>query len=574
MNEEENTVIRIRYRRHTQNRIKKRRRCSPLNTITNDGDRYRRRSWCSWLYYYCWCALILVLVIEASKECKHDCVYDEDDKDNDNDKEKKPPAAATTIDAAKRLIRRGFFFLDTNDLDLHFDSDFLSSWIEDIFVVLEPSFEKKEIESMVHEAKNEMMAAKRKTTTTRRTTNSSSSNSNGNGNITINGECSATPSSSEEDNSCNSDNKYKQKFTGDRHAAGLLQMVDDPDCLHGELDARNPSLFDIQSAKRILVKCRMLVLRNLFSKETTDAVLPAYTRYVRDIRSGAIGMEGTTTFGGDYFVLKEDRDNSRFNYLATKELVQQSKGLLDSDVLVELLADPALLGEDVIVNHVGTIHALPGARAQYWHTDGPYLYYDSENENDNDQNDGDGVRVAGHDLPPYAINMFTPLVPSAITPRDGPTEFCLGSSYLRGHDYEADLPVQNLDLLTQKDGIVEDLQEFEWTVENYGHSGDIECPEVLRRIPLLNTGDALLFDYLVTHRGGANRNFDDDDDNDNDLDGRSMVFATYSRKWFRDTNFDTDFGNSGETETELEELTKLSRYAVVGGEDEAKDDTE
>jgi len=479
--------------------------------------------------------------------------------------------SSVVIKAAKRLIRRGF--LDTNDNQL--DSHLYSSWIEDLFTVLGSSFEKNEIEHMLHEVRNDMMAVK---PTKERMTNASAVNS------TVDGECSAIPQSSSSSSSSSKENtdelmnnddgidemnddgnndwSSSKTFTGDRHAAGLLEIVDDPDCLNGEFDVSSPS-FDIEKVKRVFVKCRIVVLRNLFSKEITDAVLPKYTRYVQDIRSGAIRSdEGTTTFGGDYFILKEDHNDSRFNYLATKELVQQSTGLLDSDVLVDLLADPSLLGEDMIVNHVGTIHALPGARAQYWHTDGPYLYYEGGDDDDSVS----GMRVAGHDLPPYAINMFTPLVPSTITPKDGPTEFCLGSSYLRGHDYEADLPVLDPSLLTQKDGIVEDVQEFEWTVEQFGHYRNIECPGALRRIPLLNTGDALLFDHLVTHRGRANMNFDNPD-------GRSMIFATYSRKWFRDTNFDSDFGHGDPEPTELEELTKLARYAVVVKEDGADEDS-
>ena len=516
--------------------------------MIGDSHCYRCRRCRSLLPFYALVLLTLVLVVSALVDGSTDSHEVKSTATAEPGGEDKTSVAIT--DAAKRLIRLGLLF-ELDDRRLDFDSD-RSSWIEDLTIVLGPLFRREEIESLVHEAKSE--------TTERATgTKGTSTTSTGSVDRTVDGECSAaaSPTLTPEENPGGNGqpNKHDNNtFTGDRHAAGLLEIVDDPDCMHGELDASSPS-FDIDDAKRILVKCRMLVLRNLFPKEVTDAVLPKYARYVQDIRGGAIRSDaGTTTFGGDYFILKEDHDESRFNYLATKELVQQSVGLLDSEVLVELLSDPSLLGEDVLVNHVGTIHALPGARAQYWHTDGPYVYHE-------DDEAGGGVRVAGHDLPPYAINMFTPLVPPAVTPEDGPTEFCLGSSYLRGHDYEADLPVADQGLLTRKDGIVEDLQEFEWAVEHYGHLGGIECPGVLRRAPLLGTGDALLFDYLVTHRGGANTN-------QGNPDGRSMVFASYSRRWFRDTNFDSDFGHGSDDPTELEELTKLTRYAVVvEGED-------
>ena len=81
----------------------------------------------------------------------------------------------------------------------------------------------------------------------------------------------------------------------------------------------------------------------------------------------------------------------------------------------------------------------------------------------------------------------------------------------------------------------------------------VDCPNHLYRIPLLQEGDALLFDYMLTHRGGANNSA---------KSNRSMIFATYSKKWFRDTNFDTNFGHRTGL-THLEELTRLTRFAVV-----------
>ena len=61
-----------------------------------------------------------------------------------------------------------------------------------------------------------------------------------------------------------------------------------------------------------------------------------------------------------------------------------------------------------------------------------------------------------------------------LTPESGPTEFCIGTSHLRGHDMETDFPVSDSTLLTKKEGIIESLQEFEWYVEN-GHARDDTC---------------------------------------------------------------------------------------------------
>ena len=41
------------------------------------------------------------------------------------------------------------------------------------------------------------------------------------------------------------------------------------------------------------------------------------------------------------------------------------------------------------------------------------------------------------------------------------------------------------------------------------------------------SGDVLLFDYQVKHRGDTNRS----------PDLRSLLYLTYARKWYKDTNF-------------------------------------
>ena len=48
-----------------------------------------------------------------------------------------------------------------------------------------------------------------------------------------------------------------------------------------------------------------------------------------------------------------------------------------------------------------------------------------------------------------------------------------------------------------------------------------------RRVEELNLTDVLLFDYQVKHRGGRNAS----------PDLRSLLYLTYARKWYKDTNF-------------------------------------
>lgn len=493
------------------------------------------------LIVYCY-ALVLCLTLSvgttSAVETKETSSLSSPESDNllSNKSEQKDESVPQEIvHAAKRLIRA---FLSAKDFSVVLprdkeeeeeaygdDADMVT---DDLIKILGLSFDGDKIESMIQDVRNELKSA--------RLPNSSSASAS----MEAHGECSATPSTINDGD----DDASKTRMSGDRHAAALLDTVRDTDCLEREFDVQNKDVFDVEDAIGVLKKCRILVLRNLFSKETTERVFPHYIQFISDVYSEKISDQGTTNFGGEHFILKEDK--SRLNFMATEDLLDNSTGLLDNEILIEILSDPTLLGDDMIVNHVGTVDAHPGGKAQYWHTDGDYV------PNDDVESNG-FLGVGGHDLRPYAINMFTPLLPKeGMDLEHGPTEFCLGTSHLRGHDMEEDFPVNDPRLLKADNGIVEHLQEFEWHVNQFLEPPpEVACPGHLHRIPLLKEGDAVVFDYMLTHRGGANRS-----ENTN----RAMIFATYSKKWFRDTNFDS-FGYP--PETSLEDLTRLTRFALV-----------
>ena len=66
---------------------------------------------------------------------------------------------------------------------------------------------------------------------------------------------------------------------------------------------------------------------------------------------------------------------------------------------------------------------------------------------------------------------------------------------------------------------------------------------------------------MLTHRGGANLS----------NKTRSMIFAMYSRNWYRDTTFDIPTQREIQHEKKIGGdftfLTKLTRYATPEGED-------
>jgi hypothetical protein len=107
--------------------------------------------------------------------------------------------------------------------------------------------------------------------------------------------------------------------------------------------------------------------------------------------------------------------------------------------------------------------------------------------------------------------MFTPLL--KMTHDHGPTEFCLGTANFRGHN--ANLPIHSEKLL--ETGIISSLQQWDRQPKRR------PCPEKFQRTPLLGLGDVVLFDYMLSHRGGRNGS--------DDL--RSMLFTVYSRKFYK-----------------------------------------
>jgi len=338
-------------------------------------------------------------------------------------------------------------------------------------------------------------------------------------------------SEDEEDDECPS-----YQYHADRHFSNILETFDNYDCLEREFDVSLKDDTIIHDARLVFEKCHLVVLRNVFSKEQVQDLHSKFSKYVGEVYTGKTTTPKggrATTHGGDSFVLHEG--NKRWNILPPRNLV--TSDIFAHPIIMQILSSPTILGDDLIVNHIGNINAEAGAQAQGWHADGVHLQGD-----DSLQDFG----VAGHDLPPYAVNMFTPLLD--MTHDLGPTEFCLGTSNLRGLGAEYDV----LDDRWLQDGIVESLFDFDQK-----RDAEQPCPTGFNRIPLLNRGDVVLVDYMMTHRGGIN----------NSSHLRSLLFITYSRKWYHDSNFDISYGEEEEKDDENEEdydwLTKWTRFALV-----------
>lgn len=315
-------------------------------------------------------------------------------------------------------------------------------------------------------------------------------------------------------------------MNAERHASRVEAAVSDYDCMEREFDVSNP-LFDPSEAAKVFSKCRLLVLRNVWSEDLIVEFKANFSEYLTSLHYGKVRPKGRTTLGEDHFIAP--RNPKRFDVLFPKYLKHDQIHI--NSKVAKIMSDPKVLGKDFIVNSMGAVIAESGAPAGSYHYDDAYLL------------DSDSFRqfsLAGADLPPWAVTMFFPLL--NVTQDHGPTEFCMGTTHFKGL----------LENYTVDESLLDESVNFDKLLhfENVHKS----CPKKYRRTPILNMGDAMFFDYTITHRGGANKS----------PDLRAMPYTFYSRYWYRDSNFEP----SGDDLTYEEQRTVTTRFALVSERDD------
>jgi len=310
--------------------------------------------------------------------------------------------------------------------------------------------------------------------------------------------------------------------------------VHDYDCMEREFDVSDPD-FDAAEAAKVFGKCRLLVLRNIFPKSMMQAYRRKYDDYVYAIHTGKIDRFNTKTTDSMARDIVQDRGRKRHDIIVPRWLAGEE--FTSNEAVLEILRDEEVLGPDMFLNHIGSVISEPGAPSMDWHQDTGNLWsFDSF----------DMRGIGGHDLPPYALSMFVPLFGN-VTYDHGPTEYCMGSSHLDG--LSEDPPVLNK-TLTEEGSIFSRMLQ----VRSNGKNG--ACPAEHWRVPLVDMGDAVIFDYQIQHRGGPNFS----------PDSRALLFAMYSRFWFRDGNFDNTYVDEGKETATAEEFSAV-RCALVNEED-------
>jgi len=318
----------------------------------------------------------------------------------------------------------------------------------------------------------------------------------------------------------------------DRFFSEIWNILHDEECMSGILDAESPD-FELDDVLRVYDKCRLVHTRNFYPKDVLKDFKRNITSYVKGIASGRISEEGRTSYAGEMYYFSE-RNPYRYDLCFTEDLVNEE--LMLNDLLMRILQHYTILGIDMNMLDFGVIMAEPGAPTGHWHQDmGDYIFPSSFYKS----------RVAGHDLPPFAVAVITPLLD--VTMEHGPTEFCMGTSNLAGIDS------LELEHIPMKDPKLQELRD------DFLSCTERCCPAPAWRAPLLEFGDVLLFDYTLFHRGGSN----------NSPDLRSLIYNTYARPWYKDPNFSVTGREVHATESPLsrfsepmQELMKNVRFAI------------
>eukprot|EP00934_Nitzschia_sp_Nitz4_P008210 Nitzschia sp. Nitz4//scaffold175_size95217//6965//8575//NITZ4_004716-RA/size95217-processed-gene-0.40-mRNA-1//-1//CDS//3329538918//8200//frame0 len=337
----------------------------------------------------------------------------------------------------------------------------------------------------------------------------------------------------EEDEDLEFPGTLHQMFLADRQIDQVNNIIHDPDCMELELDANDD--YDVNWVADALAKCRVLVIRNVLDPDMIlNQFKPEYAKYLRALQSGEVHPDRRVLY-------EPGIPTKRYEIFLPEHLAMAD--IVANPQVLEILRHPKILGPGLLLHSLGTVVTEPGAPHQGWHEEDNYIF----GTEDSMENFG----IAGHDLPPYLINMFSPLL--NLTHDHGLTEFCVGTSVTTGL-LSGNFHVHDTSLLHDHgDAFLKTYQFHQAHIVRDG-GVDLPCPTENYRSVLLNVGDIVLFDYQIMHRAGFNVS----------PDTRAQIYLAYAREWYRDFNYHineipyqldaphTDFGS----------ITRWTRFAM------------
>ncbi len=263
----------------------------------------------------------------------------------------------------------------------------------------------------------------------------------------------------------------------DRHVETVKAILEDSDCLSREFDVQD-SDFDVRLAAEVLEKCRILVLRNVLDPNIVlEKFKPQFAKYLHAVKKRKVSSRGRVEY-------EKFSPTKHYHFMLPKQLA--IKELIDEDHILRILHHPFLLDQALHLNKMSAYVNEPGSFAG-WQESSNYLMDSVYGMED--------YGLAGHDLPLYSINLLTPLL--NFTYDHGPTEFCVGTSSTTGllsGNWQSFHPIE-------QGGVFKELLDFHQSLMD---EDILPCPTRSLRVPLLNVGDAVLFDPQMLHRDGHN----------------------------------------------------------------------
>lgn len=299
----------------------------------------------------------------------------------------------------------------------------------------------------------------------------------------------------------NDDKEEDKESDADRRARLIAEVPLDYDCMEREFDVLAED-FNVEEAATVYNKCRIVVLRNVFSKQQMERFIKLSQDFIVGLQEGWMDRNAPMYNGNVQF--HSERSPGKWEVLHPDYFLHYALDFVNDPTLLDFVRHPQVLDFDAIFGGSGVILAEPGTDAGQWHTDGPYALGEESLLH---------YGLAGHDLPPYSINLATPMVPN-LSNHSGLTEYCIGSSHVTGALRAPDSPkwLEN---------------DLFWDIVTAANDG---CPPSNWRAPNVQPGDVIIWDYQIVHRSGANQS----------PHMRPLIFSSYCRPWFDEPNFGDD----------------------------------
>ena len=134
-------------------------------------------------------------------------------------------------------------------------------------------------------------------------------------------------------------------FYADRYVADMLEILHDPDCMSGSLDASSAD-FDKQQVVQRLKKCGLVHVQHAISRQILEPYKKNVTSYMKGLMNGRISSQGKTTFGENYFIHETSRH--RYDLCFPPDLLNED--VMAHPLILDVVSDRQMIGYVSVCN--------------------------------------------------------------------------------------------------------------------------------------------------------------------------------------------------------------------------------